>query len=292
MFEADAQQRWASRFEQAGSTSKQHDLQEVADGAALDALRSALADDDHLLMVNSLCMRGSAGFLTVLPIPSFGLAVLPAYFRVNCWMRLGLPVAPNSNDPLGVRALCENGRCCIERHNNARDTLYSQVAVFDPGARIEQRRPDEYTRERPADVLYRGTRPLGQLTYGDVCIASPLQANIPKFAKDFAGIAAERRADAKGRSEAAQAVRDAGHHFQPLAAEAFGGWLPDSLKELKAIARRTAGRLHEPYSVVFNRLLQRLSVVINVGTAAMVIAALEGQGMSDQRLKASHLLAL
>ncbi len=88
------------------------------------------------------------------------------------------------------------------------------------------------------------------------------------------GFVAVRRAEIKGRSDAAAAVDSAQHWFAAVSGEALGGWSSAGFDILQSIARRSACHLHESYPTVMNRLLQRLSVVINRGSAAVVINAL------------------
>ncbi len=164
-----------------------------------------------------------------------------------------------------------------------RDQVHRECLLFDRSARIEVRGPDVTKMDRPGDVLTSGLRPLGTLSYIDVTVTNPMQPSLPHLAEVSGSVAVELKEALKDRAAAAEAVRRAGHHFQPIALNAFGGAASDSLKALRAITRCACTHTGRQYSLEMGQLMQRLGVCINRGSAQMILSRLEGARVSAVR---------
>jgi hypothetical protein len=255
--------------------TNQHKLQQVRDDRELRLLKEE-TNDVGRLRLSSLELRGTSGFYTALPSEALRLKVPPQEFQTALRLRLGMdqPNGPRMDDPKGHRALSTTGRYSIGRHNEVRSVVHAACKVFDRQARIEQRGPDETRADRPGDVWTRGLRPFGTQSFIDVTVTNPLQTTLFKIAGIDGERAVELREEAKHRGEGAKAVKEAGQHFQPIAANALGGFSQESLKALRLITTRVCSHSGRQYAREFHQLLERLSMAINRGSAQMVLSRL------------------
>lgn len=120
----------------------------------------------------------------------------------------------------------------------------------------DQSRPGDvfapsWSRNRPTAFGVTITYPLAESKVGD---DASDRCRIP-------GSAAEDQRDLKLRRCAA-ACRRQGVDFVPLAVESFGGWADMSLQALREIARRAADRKGGAAAKATQRLLRRLSVIL------------------------------
>ncbi len=97
----------------------------------------------------------------------------------------------------------------------------------------------------------------------------PMKKSLP-LARIEPGHAAERLGRRKRAQRGAQQVQLDGDAFVPFCCEALGGWTQASHELLQQVARQAAAHLGEPYPVALRHLMERVSVEIVRGSAAMV----------------------
>ena len=140
--------------------------------------------------------------------------------------------------------------------------------LFFEGARVGGARPYrergvDSSRRRPGDVYLPGWSQ-GQPLAADVTISHPSQASLATPARegDCASIRAAATA-ARDKVRKHQARCNAqGVEFLPLAVCSFGGWLPEGMEFVNALAARVAERTGLAHGTAVSQLWQRLSVTL------------------------------
>ena len=205
--------------------------------------------------------RPHAGSLwSCFPSGPLRLKLQPLEFSLAAKVWLGQPVY--SDGGTGLRALLESSSSRITRHDAIRDVIFE--ACKAAGLRPWRERTVDATGHRPGDV-YLPNWSLGRPLAADVTVSHPSQANATTTQAEgevsASKRAASQAADAKVRKHGARCSA-AGVDFLPLAVCTFGGWLPEGVKFVSAVARRLAEHTGQSQSVVASQLWQRLSVTL------------------------------
>ena len=101
-------------------------------------------------------------------------------------------------------------------------------------------------------------------------VISPTQDAIIDRAANVAASAIEMRKTEKTR-KLADNCRASGIRFQPVVVETFGGWDPEAVKLLKAMATHCAPRKSLPPALEIKQFFQRLSIVLQRGNATLLL---------------------
>ena len=105
----------------------------------------------------------------------------------------------------------------------------------------------------------------------DVSVTSPTQEAVSLHAAETAATAIDARKATKNRVHF-ENCRAQGIFFQPLVVETFGGWDPVAADFLKKMATKAACRWGKTPAKEIKYFFQRLSVALQRGNAALLIA--------------------
>jgi hypothetical protein len=262
------------------------------DAAAFDSLHAANAGD-HSLRARLLSCSGpgAGGFLTAIPTRQNRLE--PRSFSAAVRLRLGMrqygPVIPDADvadlvdaprlcpcclrancDPLGHHSLiCQSTSDRALRHNSLRDVVWAAARSAAVPATREAPHVIPGSAARPADVLLRGWSS-GRDAALDLVVTSPVAQTYVQRSSGAQGLAARLAEDAK-LAGAGAACAAAGVEFLPLAVEVFGCWGAVASRTLRHLAWGIAERSGRPRAEEHRYLLERLSVALQRGNAAMLL---------------------
>ena len=169
--------------------------------------------------------------------------------------------AMHCNDDHGIRA---------GRHDRIRDRIHeeAQRASLNPTKELPGIVPG--SNSRPADI-YVPHWPDGRRVAFDVSVTSPTQEALLPRAAEAAATAIEARKASKNRTHF-EHCRAQGVFFQPLVVESFGGWDPVATSFLKQLATVEARRWGKSPATEIKHFFQRLSIALQRGNAAVLIA--------------------
>ena len=105
----------------------------------------------------------------------------------------------------------------------------------------------------------------------DVSVTSPTQEAFLHRAAETAATAIEERKASKNRAHFDHCQAQ-GVFFQPLVVESFGGWDPVATAFLKQLATQETRRWGKTPAMEIKHFFQRLSVALQRGNAALLIA--------------------
>ena len=226
----------------------------------------------------SLGLPRAGNWLSVVPSPALGLHLRTAEFIPVLKYRLGLPVYSAAglcpacslpSDRMGDHALgCRNSGDRITRHNILRDVIFEAAAAADLGPKKEERHLLPGSTARPGDVMIRRWAN-GKDAAIDVTVTSPLASSYVAGAAAKAGSTLEKACQRKLR-ETAEACRQEGLVFLPLAMETLGGLHAGAVSLVKQIAAALARKNGQEESVVTSQLFGRLSLNLMRGNALML----------------------
>jgi hypothetical protein len=227
----------------------------------------------------SLGLPHSGDWLSVVPCPALGLYLRGPEFLVSLKYRLGVPVfsaeAPcpacqHPSDVMGDHALgCARHGERIARHNLLRDVLYEAAAAASLGPAREGRYLLPGTSARPADLLiprWCG----GKDAALDVTVTSPLAKSNVVGASEKAGAALEKAVKRKIQG-AAEACRQQGLAFIPVAAETLGGLHTGAVEQVRRLGAALSRQTGQEEGEAKRHLFQRLSLHLMRGNAALLV---------------------
>ena len=231
----------------------------------------------------SLGLPRAGNWLSVVPSPALGLHLRTAEFIPVLKYRLGLPVystaglcsaCSSPSDCMGDHALgCRNSGDRIARHNMLRDVIFEAAAAADLGPTKEERHLLPGTTARPGDVMIRRWAN-GKDAAIDVTVTSPLASSYVVGAAAEAGSTLEKACQRKLR-ETAEACRQEGLVFLPIAMETLGGFHAGAVTQVKKIASALARKNGKEESVVTSQLFGRISLNLMRGNALMLSSRLQ-----------------
>ena len=233
----------------------------------------------EIVRMASLGLPHSGDWLSVVPCPALGLYLRGPEFLVSLKYRLGVPVflaeAPcpacqRPSDIMGDHALgCARHGKRIARHNLLRDVLFESAAAASLGPVREGRYLLPGTSARPADILiprWCG----GKDAALDVTVTSPLaNSNVVESARK-AGAALDKAYNRKVQG-AAEACRQQGLAFIPVAAETLGGLHPVAVEQVKKLGSALSRQTGQEEGEAKRHLFQRLSLHLMRGNAALLV---------------------
>ena len=212
-------------------------------------------------------------------MPALGLHMRGAEFVACLKYRLGIPLFSADgacpacqlpSDRMGDHALgCSRHGDRIARHNLLRDVIYETAAGAALGPAREGRFLLPGTAARPADVLIPRWSE-GKDGALDVTVSSSLcQSNVGGAATE-AGSCLQKAFDRKVQG-AAEACREQGLVFIPMAVEALGGMHLVTVQQLKQLGSALGRQTGQDESVAISHLFQRFSLHLMKGNASMLV---------------------
>ena len=196
----------------------------------------------------SLGLPHASDWLSVCPSPALGLHLRGPEFTLALKYRLGVPLYGSEgecpachlpSDQMGDHALsCAQYGDRIARHNLLRDILFETAASAALAPAREGRHLLPGREARPADILLpRWSN--GKDAALDVTVTSSLASSHVAGGAASAGAALEKAYSRKVQG-AAEACRQQGHAFVPLAMETLGGLHKVMVAQVKMLAAALA----------------------------------------------------
>ena len=232
----------------------------------------------EIARVACLGLPHAGDWLQAAPIPTLGLHLQPREFILAAKYRLGCAVYDNDgpcpaclkpSDKLGDHALnCGFTQERIARHNHLRDAYY-ETAVSAALAPVKEGRyliPG--SDRRPADVLIPYWRS-GKDAALDITVVNPIQQATLHQAAVTPGYALTYAYEGK-MNKAAEACRQQGLAFIPLAFESFGGWHEVTHMEVKKLAGALSRHTGQDEQQAGQHICQRLALLLQKGNAAIL----------------------
>ena len=228
----------------------------------------------------SLGLPHASDWLSVCPSPALGLHLRGPEFILALKYRLGVPLYGSDgdcpachqpSDQMGDHALsCAQYGDRIARHNLLRDIIFETAASAALAPSREGRHLLPGRAARPADVLLPRWSD-GKDTALDVTVTSSLASSHVVGAAANAGSALEKAYDRKVQG-AAEACRQQGLAFVPLALEALGGFHRVTVRQVKMLATALARHTGQEEGEATRHLFQRLSLGLMRGNAALLVS--------------------
>jgi hypothetical protein len=245
------------------------------------ALLLEKANQRNRARLRAVSQKNAGSWLLAMPIETLGLRIRPEEMRCLLLRHLGLPLSGSPRscprchtqelDVYGDHAIsCATGGDRIHRHDALRDRLHGFISAAGLTATVEERNIVASSSRRPGDIFIRNWT-MGRPAALDVTVTSPLQASLVSRAAEIDGAAANVRETSKDVKNA-EACDEAGVDFIPLAVETFGGWAPQARAAIKKIAGYWGARKGRPREKAVNEVHQTLSVTLQRGNAAMMVA--------------------
>ena len=227
----------------------------------------------------SLGLPHAGDWLGVVPMLALGLKMRGPEFVACLKYRLGIPLFSADgpcpacqlpSDRMGDHALgCSKYGDRIARHNLLRDVIFETAAGAALGPAREGRFLLPGTAARPADVLIPRWSD-GKDGALDVTVSSSLcQSNVAGAAAE-AGSCLQKAFDRKVQG-AAEACREQGLVFIPMAVEALGGMHSVTIQQLKQLGSALGRQTGQEESVAIGHLFQRFSLHLMKGNASMLV---------------------
>ena len=218
--------------------------------------------------LSSLGLKYACSWLSVVPSPALGLHLRPAEFVPMLRYRLGVQVYSSeglcsacgkSSDKMGDHALaCARREDRIARHNLLRDLIFEAASSASLAPAKEERHLLPGTAARPGDVFIRRWAD-GKDAALDVTVTSSLASSNIAAAAARPGGALDKAYDRK-MHDTADACREQGLVFYPIAFEALGGVHQVAVTQLKRLGATLARHTGSDEREVVSQLLQRISL--------------------------------
>ena len=230
--------------------------------------------------LRSLGLPGAGAWLSVVPLPALGLHLRSTEFVPCLRYRLGVPTfaadgtCPSCSAPsdsLGDHTLgCAKHGDRIARHDQLRDVLYEAASSASLAPVREERHLLPGSAARPGDLLIRRWAD-GKDAAIDVTVTGPLaRTNVAE-----AGSALNKAFNRKVQGTA-QACQDQGLAFLPVAMETLGGFHKVAMEQVKRIGAALARHQGSDEKAASRQLLQRMSITLMRGNAAMLMSRRPG----------------
>ena len=231
-----------------------------------------------LARLSSLGLKYAGSWLSVVPSPALGLHLRPTEFVPIVRYRLGInvyssegncPACGQQSDKMGDHALaCARSRDRIARHDLLRDLIFEAATNASLAPVKEERHLLPGTVARPGDVFIRRWSD-GKDAALDVTLTSPLASSNLAAATARPGGALDSAYDRKKR-DTAEACRQQGIVFLPIALETLGGMHHQAVSQLKRLGAALARHTGSDEREVVSQLVQRISLHLMRGNAAMI----------------------
>ena len=228
----------------------------------------------------SLGLPHASDWLSVCPSPALGLHMRGPEFICALKYRLGVPLYGSEGecpacslpcDRMGDHALsCAQYGERIARHNVLRDIIFETAASAALAPAREGRHLLPGQGARPADILLPRWSD-GKDAALDVTVTSSLATSHVAGAAAAAGSALDKAYDRKVQG-AAEACRQQGLAFLPLAWEALGGMHRVAIRQTKMLATALARHTGQEEGEASRHLFQRLSLGLMRGNAALLVS--------------------
>ena len=232
----------------------------------------------EIARMNSLGLPHQGDWLSVVPCPALGLHLRGPEFVTCLKYRLGIPLFSTAglcpacgqqNDVMGDHALgCPKTSDRIARHNLLRDVLFDSAVSAALGPVREEKSLLPGRAARPGDIFLRHWSG-GKDCAWDVTVANSLAPSHVAGAAAEAGSALRKACERKVNG-AAEACREQGIVFLPLAVETLGGLHKTAVQQMKRLAAALARHTGQDKSIATSHLFQRYSLNLMRGNAAMM----------------------
>ena len=230
--------------------------------------------------MGSLGLPHASDWLSVRPSPPLGLHLRGPEFIFALKYRLGVPLYGSEgecpacslpSDRMGDHALsCAQYGERIARHNVIRDIIFETAASAALAPVREGRHLLPGQGAKPADILLPRWSD-GRDAALDVTVTSSLATSHVAGAAAVAGSALDKAYDRKVQG-AAEACRQQGLAFLPLAWEALGGMHRVAIRQVKMLAAALARHTGQEEGEASKHLFQRLSLGLMKGNAALLVS--------------------
>ena len=228
----------------------------------------------------SLGLPHASDWLSACPSPALGLHLRGPEFICALKYRLGVPLYGSEGecpacslpcDRMGDHALsCAQYGERIARHNVLRDMIFETAASAALAPVREGRHLLPGQGAKPADILLPRWSD-GRDAALDVTVTSSLATSHVAGAATAAGSALDKAYDRKVQG-AAEACRQQGLAFFPLAWEALGGMHRVAIRQTKMLATALARHTGQEEGEASKHLFQRLSLGLMRGNAALLVS--------------------
>ena len=269
-------------------SSRQQQLSRALDKGSFEARRAGLTPADQAQLLSECC-AGSYNFLEAVPNKQLGKAMDGPEFCCTLAERLCVKTlaedqwCPLCDEILDSRlrhpCRCVAGGEKTIRHHKARNLVYQDAVGACMNPELEKSdlllpaRPDDIDagRRRPADVYV----PLG---WNGTPMALDFAVTCPTRQEGIAAASTGHLAAAKAYSthkrnylDTASQCQRSGVEFVPMVAESTGAWSDEARAVFHFICQRRSRWSGRSEEVLFQDLLQRLSVAIRSANARAVL---------------------
>ena len=262
-----------------GVTQKMGSLKvDLSNKSLLLNFHNAEGSAREIARMSSLGLSHSGDWLSVVPCQALGLHLRGQEFITCLKYRLGIPLFSSAgpcpacqqpNDVMGDHALgCARTGDRIARHNLLRDVLFDTAVSAALGPVREEKNLLPGRAARPGDIFLRHWSS-GKDAAWDITVTSPLAPSHVAGAAAEAGNALSKAFQRKVEG-AAEACRDQGIAFYPLAVETLGGMHKVAVQQVKQLAAALARHTGQEEQTATSHLFQRLSLNLMRGNAAML----------------------
>ena len=240
---------------------------------------SELGSTRDIARLASLGLPNAGAWLNVVPSPALNLHLRPSEFLVSVKYRLGMDIFPTAGKctacPLQSDTKGDHAISCgyegerIARHDHLRNALYNTCSQACLGPSREVRDLVAGSGARPADLFlpyWTG----GMDTALDITVVNPLQAGMVEQAAVTPGHALAKSFERK-MAKHGEGCRRAGVKFVPLPMETLGGWHDVTVQEVKKMGSALARHTGADDSDTQRHLVQRLSILLIKGNAALLL---------------------
>ena len=262
-----------------GISQKQGSLKvDLANKSVLVNFHATVGSQREIARMNSLGLPHQGDWLSVVPCQALGLHLRGVEFTFCLKYRLGMPLfsaegpcphCKQQNDVMGDHALgCAMTRDRIARHNLLRDVLYETAASAALGPVREEKNLLPGRAARPGDIFLRHWSS-GKDAALDVTVTNSLASSHVAGTAAEAGSALNKVVKRKVDG-AAEACRDQGIVFLPLAVETLGGMHKVAVQQVKQLAAALARHTGQLESTTTSHLFQRFSLNLMRGNSVML----------------------
>jgi hypothetical protein len=162
-----------------------------------------------------------------------------------------------------------SGGDITRRHNAIRDAIFYECRKAAFSSSLEHMHLLPGSGAKPADIFVKNFQQGKDFCF-DASVVSSLHTSNNSQSAEKPGFFAESRFQEKTK-KFGKRCQDEGLGFIPLVVESLGRWHNDSLEVLLLIASRAAARCNEDIQYARKMFINRLSVCLQKGNAAIIL---------------------